>query len=105
MAREKDKKPEFEESLKRIEEIVAAMEKGSLPLEEALERYEEGVRLARFCGQTLDAAEKKIEILSKGETGEETVRPFSPDAVGEDAREAPPRPSKRRNRDEEPFLL
>ncbi|MEI6632781.1 MAG: exodeoxyribonuclease VII small subunit [Chlamydiota bacterium] len=105
MVKEKEKKPEFEESLKRIEEIVAAMEKGSLPLEQALERYEEGVRLTRFCSQTLDAAEKKIEILSKGESGEETVRQFAPDAGGEDAREAPPSPAKRRNREEEQFLL
>ncbi len=105
MSREKDKKPEFEESLKRIEEIVAAMEKGSLPLEQALERYEEGVRLTRFCSQTLDAAEKKIEILSKGETGEETVRQFSPDAGGEDSRDTAPRPAKRRNREEDPTLF
>lgn len=105
MAKDREKKPGFEESLKRLEEIVAAMEKGSLPLEEALERYEEGVRLAGACARTLDAAEKKIEILAKGEGGEAEARPFSPAAEGEDTGGSPPRPTKRRNQDDDQLLL
>ncbi len=103
--REKEKKPGFEESLARLEQIVAAMEKGSLPLEEALERYEEGVRLAGLCARTLDAAERKIEILAKGEGGETEVKPFSsPDAAAEAGGAATPS-AKRRGREEEPFLF
>lgn len=105
MAKDKDRKPGFEESLKRLEEIVAAMESGSLPLDQALERYEEGIRLARFCARTLDDAEKRIEILAKGGSGEAEVKPFSPGAGAEDPGEAPPRPAKRRSGDEEQFLL
>lgn len=101
----KDKKPGFEESLKRLEEIVAAMESGSLPLDQALERYEEGVRLTRFCARTLDDAEKRIEILARGESGEAEVKPFSPGAAAEESGEGAPRPAKKRNREEEQFLL
>lgn len=105
MAKEKEKRPGFEESLARLEQIVAAMEKGSLPLEEALERYEEGVRLAGFCARTLDAAERKIEILAKGEGGETEVKPFSPPDAAAEAGGAAPPSARRRGREEGPYLF
>ena len=55
----------FEEALKRLEKIVGELESGKLPLEESLKRYEEGVRLARFCHKTLQAAQKKVQVLTK----------------------------------------
>jgi exodeoxyribonuclease VII small subunit len=73
----KEKRQKFEEALKRLEEIVSLMEDEKLPLEKALQYYEEGVRLTRFCRQTLDAAEKKIEILSKSADGQVTSEPFT----------------------------
>ncbi|MFH1046429.1 MAG: exodeoxyribonuclease VII small subunit [Candidatus Omnitrophota bacterium] len=55
----------FEEALKRLEKIVGELESGKLSLEESLKRYEEGVRLARFCHKTLQAAQKKVQVLTK----------------------------------------
>lgn len=57
--------PSFEESLENLEEIVDRLENGDLGLDDALEKFEEGVRLARFCRKKLDEAERKIEILMK----------------------------------------
>jgi exodeoxyribonuclease VII small subunit len=59
------KKPEasFEDSLKRLAEIVDALEKGDVPLEDSLRLFEEGVGLSRLTQARLDAAEKRIEVL------------------------------------------
>jgi exodeoxyribonuclease VII small subunit len=70
---EKNPDPEpkdFEEALNRLEGIVREIEKGDLSLESSLARYEQGVRLARFCGGKLEEAEKRIELLQVTETGE-----------------------------------
>jgi exodeoxyribonuclease VII small subunit len=67
----------FETSLARLEQIVAALESGNLPLEESLKVFEEGVTLARHCGRYLDEAERRIEMLAKDETGTLTTRPFA----------------------------
>lgn len=54
----------FEESLGELEKIVAELESGKLGLSDALARYEEGVRHLKGCQQLLEAAERKIELLS-----------------------------------------
>ena len=56
--------PGFEESLARLEEIAAELEEGSVGLETALQRYEEGVGLLRRCGSLLSGAQSRIELLS-----------------------------------------
>ncbi len=56
--------PGFEQSLARLEEIAAELEEGSIGLETALARYEEGVRLLRRCGGLLSGAQRRIELLS-----------------------------------------
>lgn len=63
----------FEKSIERLEEIVDKMESGDLALEEAMNCYEEGIKLSRFCYTKLSEAEKKIEKLvkSKGKPGKE----------------------------------
>jgi exodeoxyribonuclease VII small subunit len=53
----------FEHSLSRLEEVVAKLESGELPLDEALERYEEGVRLVGRCREDLERAELKVKRL------------------------------------------
>ena len=68
----------FEDCLLRLEQIVAALETGNLPLEESLKVFEEGVTLARHCSRYLEEAERRIEVLVKDETGATTARPFSP---------------------------
>ncbi|MFC1712749.1 exodeoxyribonuclease VII small subunit [Candidatus Poribacteria bacterium] len=59
----------FEDALSNLENIVEKLERGELSLEESLAAFEEGIRLSRICSKQLDAAEKKIEILIKGEDG------------------------------------
>lgn len=55
----------FEEALKRLEEIVGKMERGDLPLDDALLAFEEGIGLAKFCESKLAEAEGKVEKLLK----------------------------------------
>ena len=53
----------FEGALERLERTVSRLEAGEMPLEEAMELFESGVRLSRQCHETLQAAERRIEIL------------------------------------------
>jgi exodeoxyribonuclease VII small subunit len=69
------KQPDFESALTRLEEIVSTMERGELPLASALDLFEEGVKLSRFCHAKLDEAERKVEILVKKPDG--TLEPAS----------------------------
>jgi len=68
----------FEQAIQRLERIVADMEAAELPLEDVLKKYEEGTRLVRFCGQKLDEAEKKIELLTRKADGTVELKPFAP---------------------------
>lgn len=72
----KDAEMKFEEALKKLEKIVDDLEKGSLSLDEALARYEEGIKLSRLCGKKLEAAKKKVEILVKSEDGSLELKDF-----------------------------
>ena len=81
MSRKKEGEKGFEESMRRLEELVARMEEGNLTLDEMVASFEEGTRLARSCGEKLDEVERKIELLVKKDGKPETV-PF--DATPED---------------------
>jgi exodeoxyribonuclease VII small subunit len=70
------KKESFEDALRKLEKIVARMEEADIPLEEALQNFEEGVRLARFCSKKLDEAEQKVAMLVRDETGALQPTPF-----------------------------
>jgi len=59
----------FEEALERLESIVSRLEEGEVPLEESLEAYAEGTRLARRCLERLDRAETMIKKLSEDTEG------------------------------------
>ncbi len=59
----------FEDAVQRLEQIVDQLEAGDLPLEQSLKVFEEGVGLARRCAKYLDEAEKRIEILTRDESG------------------------------------
>jgi exodeoxyribonuclease VII small subunit len=65
----------FEEALKKLEKIVEDLENGDLSLDEALKKYQEGIELARLCGQRLDSAKKKIDLLVKNKKGDLELRP------------------------------
>jgi exodeoxyribonuclease VII small subunit len=53
----------FEECLQRLETIVAELEKGDVPLDRALELFDEGMKLSGSCRKELEEAEGKVEIL------------------------------------------
>jgi exodeoxyribonuclease VII small subunit len=66
----------FEAALKRLEEIVKKLEGGELSLDSALELFEEGIKLSRYCHTTLGQAERRVEILLKNESGQMRAVPF-----------------------------
>jgi exodeoxyribonuclease VII small subunit len=66
----------FEDSLKKLEAIVAQLEEGDLALEESLKLFEEGVSLSAACKQELDAAEGKVQMLVKQRDGSQKLEPF-----------------------------
>lgn len=70
------KKQSFEEKLARLEEIVAALEKGDAPLADSLRLFEEGTRLAGACTSELDQAEQQVVKLMKGPEGAPVELPF-----------------------------
>lgn len=83
----------FEKALEKLEKIVSQLEEGNITLEDALARYEEGIKLSRLCQEKLSQAEKKIELLSKNAKGELARKPFEPE---EESGEEPVRPKKGR---------
>lgn len=68
----------FEESMKRLEEIVQQLEGGDMPLEESLSVFEEGMKLAAFCSRKLEEAEKKVTLLVREQDGGLLEKPFGP---------------------------
>ncbi len=63
------KKKSFEEALAKLEQITKELEEGDLSLEESLQYFDEGVKLAEQCNSKLNDAQKKIEILLKKNDG------------------------------------
>lgn len=66
----------FEESLKRLDEIVKQLERGDAPLSESLKLFEEGTALISNCDTLLSEAEQKVVKLRKGHNGEPEELPF-----------------------------
>jgi len=66
----------FEDSLKKLETIVAQLENGEMPLEESLKLFEQGIELSAACKQELDAAEGKVQMLVKQRDGGHKLEPF-----------------------------
>lgn len=94
----------FEESLKKLEAIVARLEEEEVPLEESLRLFAEGRTLARDCERELAEAESKVRQLTEDTNGDITEAPFEPegsetksseddDEDGEE--EEPPKPEKK----------
>jgi exodeoxyribonuclease VII small subunit len=67
----------FEQALAKLEKIVEELESGKLSLEEAIAKYEEGMRLSKACSRKLEAARKRIEILVKSDKDKLKTKPFS----------------------------
>lgn len=79
----KNKEQTFESAVERLETIVEQMESDKLPLDDLLVRYEEGMHLVKLCSGKLDAAEKKIEIITRAANGEPQTEPFEPEKPDE----------------------
>ncbi len=63
----------------RLERVVADLESGQLTLEQSIERFAEGVRLAKDASRKLDDAERRVEMLVRGADGEDEVVPLAPE--------------------------
>ena len=73
------KKPDFERSLARLEEVVRKLESPQLSLDDAMTLFEEGVALSAVCQKQLEEAEGKVEILLKKADGRVIAEPFEPE--------------------------
>ena len=71
-----DKEPDFEQALAELEQLVERLERGDLPLDEALKTFERGVALTRHCQTSLKAAQQKVENLLKM-NGQAELQPFA----------------------------
>ena len=71
------KKKTFEEAMKQLEQIVKELETGDMPLEKAIKKFEEGMKISKYCSDKLDESEKKITRLMGGsDDGTVTEVPF-----------------------------
>ncbi len=78
------KKQSFEEKMKRLEEIAAALEKGDAALEDSLRLFEEGTKLIADCSAQLEKAEQQVVKLMKGADGAPVELPFAEKEDGTD---------------------
>lgn len=67
----------FEENMARLEQIVRAMEKGDVPLEESLKLFQEGTALVQCCGKLLDEAEQQVTKIITQADGSPAEEVFS----------------------------
>ncbi len=74
-----DRELSFEESMKRLDEIVNQLEKGDVTLRDSMAMFEEGTALIRRCGEMLDQAEQQVVRLKKGPDGAPEELPFDAD--------------------------
>ena len=80
---EPPKKPDFERSLARLEEVVRRLESPQISLDDAMKLFEEGVTLSRECQKQLEEAEGRVEILLKKADGKLAAEPFDPERENE----------------------
>jgi exodeoxyribonuclease VII small subunit len=75
---------DFEKSFQQLEKIVQRLEGEELPLDDALQLFEEGIRLSRFCNQKLEEVEKKIELILADSKGQPRIEEFEGEEVDDD---------------------
>ncbi|HZO99696.1 MAG TPA: exodeoxyribonuclease VII small subunit [Terriglobia bacterium] len=74
-----EKAESFEKNLERLDAIVQQLEDTELPLEKALQLYEEGMKLSEVCHKQLEEAEGRVQILMKKSGGKVVAEPFEPE--------------------------
>lgn len=67
----------FEDAMNQLEDIVSQLERGDVPLEKAIDLFQQGMRLSQICGQKLAQVERKIEMIVE-EDGAVEKQPFQP---------------------------
>ncbi len=77
-----EKNKSFEESMQRLEQIVRAMERGDVPLEESLELFREGTKLVENCGKLLNEAELQVKKIVTDANGQPVEEDFNDEPVG-----------------------
>ena len=70
-----DTEPTFEQAMNELEDLVHALEDGTLPLELLVEKYERGAGLLKLCRQRLDTAQQRIEFITRNAAGGVTLEP------------------------------
>ena len=70
------KNQSFEQNMARLEQIVRAMERGDVALEESLKLFQEGTELVRICGKMLDEAELQVKMIMAGPDGQPVEEVF-----------------------------
>ncbi len=66
----------------RLERVVGELESGQLSLEQSIEKFAEGVRLAKDASKKLEEAERRVELLVRSADGEDEAVPFAPGGAG-----------------------
>ncbi len=84
----KPKEPGFEATIAELEALVARMEAGDLPLDEALRSFERGIQLTRECQAALQAAQQRVQILTQ-RPGGPSVEEFSAENAADEPAAAP----------------
>lgn len=70
----------FEQNMQRLEQIVRAMERGDVPLEESLKLFQEGTGLVEACGKLLDEAELQVKKIATAADGSPVEEAFIDEA-------------------------
>ena len=66
--------------MKQLEQIVQDLETGDMPLEKAIKKFEEGIKISKYCSEKLDESEKRITILMRDSNGKKVSEmPFTAD--------------------------
>ena len=66
----------FEEAIENLEKIVSELETGKLSLDDSVKKFEDGMKLSKYCNETLNKAEKEITILLEKDNGEVEEKEF-----------------------------
>ena len=73
------KKKTFEKAMEQLEQVVADLEAGDIPLDKTLKKFEEGMALSKYCADRLDETEKKVSLLLADSQGQLEPHDFSED--------------------------
>lgn len=95
----------FEEALNRLEQIAGDLETGQVDLDEAIKKYEEGMKLASFCEKKLNEIKKKVEMLVRDGSGELSAKDFDGEFPNEASAAVRPKSAGRKKRPKGESLL